>query len=539
MQAEFRCLTILPLRDVTYELYRNSPPLDTALKQYVFRIEPPAFSDVLQARVKLALDEMLTENRGSDKLSYDLPNGMRVSYSARDQSLYLASMLRSLYAHDRLVRQIITGLAGRDVRRALEIFLDFCKSGHIGEDEIFEIKRNHGNYELPLDIVTRVLLRVNHKYYSGQQSYLKNLVQCDPSDAFPDHFVRISALRWFDAHKKNRGPAGVEGFHRMEDAVSSLTAHGHDALRVVEEIRFLVREKCLLAEHLRHDDIENSDLLKISSSGIVHLQLLANPEYVAACAEDTFLNDEVTYSNIAAEISGEDHYSKQTTAKVVEGILRYLKNSETNQSIPNTTFIDYSDNDYLQRPLIEIEAASESVYTSISRKVFVRNIGFRLKSNEIRKHFENFGLSKFDLSLPAGRQGQANRGYGFLTLCSDTDLRKIIVEAVPSIDGRKLKFSFEPRTENEHNAGDVSIKPTQRIYVGNLPKSFEKQQLRTLLAQSEITLSEVEFIRKKDSNHMFAFVDFATIDEASAAIGTLNGMRIEDRVLKASPARPR
>ena len=30
--------------------------------------------------------------------------------------------------------------AGRDVRRALEIFLDFCNSGHIGEDEIYKIR---------------------------------------------------------------------------------------------------------------------------------------------------------------------------------------------------------------------------------------------------------------------------------------------------------------------------------------------------------------------------------------------------------------
>jgi len=46
VQAEFRCLVVLPLRDVTFDLHRHDPPLDTALKQLVLRIEPPQFSDV-------------------------------------------------------------------------------------------------------------------------------------------------------------------------------------------------------------------------------------------------------------------------------------------------------------------------------------------------------------------------------------------------------------------------------------------------------------------------------------------------------------
>jgi Cdc6-like AAA superfamily ATPase len=140
VQAEFRCLVVLPLRDVTFDLHRHDPPLDTALKQFVFRIEPPQFSEVLHARVRLALMEIARTSTSTSALSYILPNGMKVTYPAQDQALYLASILRSLYAHDRFVRQVMTGLAGRDVRRALEIFLDFCMSGHIGEDEIFKTK---------------------------------------------------------------------------------------------------------------------------------------------------------------------------------------------------------------------------------------------------------------------------------------------------------------------------------------------------------------------------------------------------------------
>jgi hypothetical protein len=151
--------------------------LDTALKGLTFRIEPPAFIKVLQERVRLALKEMEVNAKTAATLSYVLPNGMRVSYPASDQSLYLASILRSLYAHDRFVRRILSGLAGRDVRRALEIFLEFCMSGHIGEDEIYRIRFFEGRHVLPLSVVARVLLRLQRRYYNGDKAYVKNLIQ--------------------------------------------------------------------------------------------------------------------------------------------------------------------------------------------------------------------------------------------------------------------------------------------------------------------------------------------------------------------------
>jgi hypothetical protein len=79
----------------------------------------------------------------------------------------------------------MTGLAGRDVRRALEIFLDFCMSGHIGEDEVYKIRFFEGRYVLPLSIVARVLLRMQRRFYDGDKAYVKNLVQCNNDDALP------------------------------------------------------------------------------------------------------------------------------------------------------------------------------------------------------------------------------------------------------------------------------------------------------------------------------------------------------------------
>jgi energy-coupling factor transporter ATP-binding protein EcfA2 len=174
LQKEFRSLVILPLREETYDNHRDHPPLDTALKDLVFRIEPPLFQSVLAKRVQLAL-RALDGNGGQNMLTYELPNGYTVEYSKNDTSYYLTCILKSIFENDKYVRRIIVGLSARNIRRALEIFLEFCTSGHIAEDEIFKIRQSQGMHTLPLHIVSRVLLRMNRRYYDGDHSHVKNL----------------------------------------------------------------------------------------------------------------------------------------------------------------------------------------------------------------------------------------------------------------------------------------------------------------------------------------------------------------------------
>jgi hypothetical protein len=413
VQAEFRCLVVLPLRDVTFDLHRHDPPLDTALKQLVLRIEPPQFSDVLQARVRLALEEIARASTSARALSYQLPNGIRVTYPAEDQALYLASILRSLYAHDRFVRQVMTGLAGRDVRRALEIFLDFCMSGHIGEDEVYKIRLFEGQHILPLSVVARVLLRMQRRFYDGNRSYLKNMVQCHPEDAFPDHFVRLSLLHWFERKLRVKGPAGVEGFHRAADMIADLAAIGHDSARVREELAYLAREGCVVPEHLRTDKIEDFDLLKISAAGVVHLQLLANPEYLAACAEDTWISDDKLCKRIAERISRgfEAQFSPMTTARNAGEFVEYLKARWAETLCAPDVFLESG----LTEALIilrEAEAGVAAAEISLRERLYVGGLHADTTETELRDALgtNNINLKKVIFPVVNGRC----KGFAFI-----------------------------------------------------------------------------------------------------------------------------
>lgn len=545
IQAEFRCLVVLPLRDVTFDMHRNDPPLDTALKQFVFRIEPPPFSDVLQARVRLALEEITRTSATASSLSYLLPNGLRVTYPAKDQALYLASLLRSLYAHDRFVRQVMAGLAGRDVRRALEIFLDFCMSGHIGEDEILKIRLFKGQHVLPLSVVARVLLRMQRRFYDGNRSYLKNILQCDPSDPLPDHFVRLAILRWLERRLKKNGPAGVEGFHRASDLISELAIIGHDASRVRLDLSYLAREGCVIPEHLRLEKIEDDDLLKISAAGVVHLQLLTNPEYLAACSEDTFISDNELTKRIAGRISEsfDLQFAPLTTALNSTEFVTYLKSAAAHSTSAADLVLEESAA-LESKALLESESEISAADVELSDRVFVGGLPSSISEADLLETLASAGLAVRKLTMP--RQNGQNRGFAFAEFQDKRDvLQALQLNGMLLVGGRRVRINEAHPMDDNRLEGKVIDRAvpelSTRIYLGNLPYDCDIGDIRALLAQNDLTAIDIFPIQDRRTQHFTgaSFVEFGSLDDASRAIGALDGTDFSGRRLFSRPAEAR
>jgi hypothetical protein len=340
MQREFRGLVILPLREETYDNHRDQPPLDTALKDLVFRIEPALFHHVLVKRVQLALNTIHT---GQGKVGrFELPNGFHVQYCASNQAYFLSSIVRSIFVHDYQIRRLIVGLAGRDIRRALEIFLEFCASGHIGEDEIVRIIQSEGQHILPLSLVVRILVRMNKRFYDDECSFVKNVFAADPNDTKLDYFVRLMILRWLHEHYEKSGPAGLKGYFPIRDICAALNTCGVDADIVSREIEHLVQGRCILSEDLRTSSLAEDESIKLAPAGFVHLELLSNLNYLAAVAEDTWFAKSDTASVIAERIKTiADQFSETTVAHNARDLLSYLSaERDTRGTLTATMFED-------------------------------------------------------------------------------------------------------------------------------------------------------------------------------------------------------
>ncbi|AGF80099.1 ribosomal protein S1 (plasmid) [Desulfocapsa sulfexigens DSM 10523] len=326
LQKTCRCLVFLPIRDTTYDHHRTEPPLDTVIKDLVFRIDAPLFMDVLYKRVKLALAEMDTEKENS--LSYVLPNGFRVEYPQSEQAYYLACILRSLFQNDALFRRIVSGIAGSNIRKGLEIFLDFCKSGHIHEDQIFKIRHAKGDYVLPKHIVTRVLFRGNRRYYNDANSLVKNIFASFPEDIIPDPFARLSVLSWLKKKYRTKGPSGMLGYHKTATIINELVAYGHDERRLSDEISELIKAGCISTESQNINQFSIDDLISIAPSGHVHLDLLINLDYLSTCSEDVWFKDARIAEDIADRLigsKGKGHMSYSSSVDNASVLLSYLE----------------------------------------------------------------------------------------------------------------------------------------------------------------------------------------------------------------------
>ncbi|KZN15192.1 type I restriction enzyme HsdR N-terminal domain-containing protein [Marinomonas sp. TW1] len=289
LQANFRCLVILPLRDETYDNYRDQPPLDTALKDLVFRIEPPLLQQVLVNRVKLSLKELKSE--GNETLSYSLPNGYRVEYPQSERAYYLTSILSSIFEYNNFVRNIIVGLSGRNIRRALEIFIELCNSAHLDESEILKIRQSQGKHKIAFHKIVTILLRLNKRYYDSDKAYIKNIFDRKDEDSPINSFSRYLILSWL---KENQGKSfgAVKGYHPISHLCESINELGISKENILSDITYLIEGNCIVTEDFKKENVTYSTLVKITPSGDVHLQLSSNITYLAAIAEECCFEEE-------------------------------------------------------------------------------------------------------------------------------------------------------------------------------------------------------------------------------------------------------
>jgi hypothetical protein len=441
----------------------------------------------------------------------------------------------------------MTGLAGRDVRRALEIFLDFCMSGHIGEDEIYKIRFFEGRHVLPLSVVARVLLRMRRRYYDGDKAYIKNLVQCNPDNALPDHFIRLAILHWLERRQSDRGPAGVVGFHRVETLLRDLVQLGHDATQVREDLIYLVREGCAIAEHQRVDEIHDGDLVRITASGLVHLQLMANPEYLAACAEDTFLSDLELARRIADRVTVKGlagQFSHTTAAKNAWELVEYLKlRAEEKIGTPDI-YLDAADAIEL-RTLREAEAAVGATEIEVSKRLYVGNLPPAATADELRSTFENAGLPIADVVLSPRSSSNTSRWFAIVEMTNGKNAMAALDSRELRIRGRQLVIneahSLSSQINRQRDRRTPSVDTTERLFVASLSSSATEAGIRILFQNHG--LNPVEVYLPKDSKTRrhkgYGFVSMNSPSEAAQAIGALNGSLVDGRSLTVRPATPR
>lgn len=332
IKDNIKTIVFLPLRETTYENHKFEKPLDTVIKDLIFKINPPSLEQVLVERVAY-ISKLNNENHNG---YYYLSNGIKVKYPSKDEEKFLRSILNSLF-NNQFFKTLISGFAGRNIRNGIEIFLDFCKSGHINEAEIIKMIKSDGKYSIPNHLISKVFIRGNRVYYTDENSRVKNLFHTNPTDFFKDPFIRISILQYIFEHRHDNEVKSFEGYIKTTSLIKHLNIRGHDEKRIIDELKNLLKLNLIENETLNSDEFNINDLIKITSTGIAHLKIVRNIDYLASVSEDTWYKDSKLATTISDNLAGNGnfaHLSIHSVSENARSLVSYLEDYYNKNFLP-------------------------------------------------------------------------------------------------------------------------------------------------------------------------------------------------------------
>jgi len=288
--SQMRCLLILQMRDVTFERFKNEPPLDTYRSGTVFHISPPRFVEVVRRRLELSLEHLSIQ--APDTVTYTLSSGTRISYPRSKAGEFLNAIYSEIFQRPRNISTIVEALAGRDVRRALDMFMSIITSGHMSEENITNIARGSRENAISEYQIIRILMRGDYRYFSENSGFIANIFYCDSNWVRPSNFIIPEILFWLFGKRKLAGDNGQMGYFSVLQICEVLGVYGFVNSDVFDACRYALKNNLIEADTLSVVELSLDDCVKITASGWVHMRLLSERmEYLASVLPVTPINN--------------------------------------------------------------------------------------------------------------------------------------------------------------------------------------------------------------------------------------------------------
>ena len=303
-RSETRAFALLTLRDVTFERFKNEPPLDAFAQISNFYIRPPRFALVLQKRLKLAIDVGLKDLEIVEQSS---SSGIRFRYSKEQLGTFLQLVYDALFGGDQQVGRILDALAERDVRDALGMFARMLSSGHFDADRVIRIGTG-GKADIKHDLLIKILMRADYRIYSDEAGFVRNILAPPKVGFGGNSFITVEILGFFAQIAE--GNARIGGYRTFEELLSDMAGMGFEEDEVRQQVQSLIEHKLLAYDGEDTEIPEDRDLIKINPSGFIHLRSLPHfIEYVSSAALHMAFDDQAVAQRIAGIWNGVNRYA--------------------------------------------------------------------------------------------------------------------------------------------------------------------------------------------------------------------------------------
>lgn len=322
-----RSMVILQMRDSTFEAYKHESPIDTYRTGQIFHISPPRFVDVVKRRLELSLDHLAKE--APEQIRFKSTSGIAFSYPKSRSGVFLTGIYNELFQRPNNVSRVLEALAGRNVRRALDMFFAIVTSGHMPDDVIASVAQGTGFRGFPEYITLRALIRQDYRFFNNNSGFVANIFYCDTRWKRPSNLIIPEILYFLISQRKIRGDNGQTGFVALSRLLSEMEALGFVREDVFDAARFCLSKELIEVDTSSLTAIRDQDSLKASASGWAHMRLLAaRLEYVHSVLPTTPVNDPALLARVADLMHAESRsgqlpfYQAMQVVQVFENYLR-------------------------------------------------------------------------------------------------------------------------------------------------------------------------------------------------------------------------
>jgi hypothetical protein len=331
-----RAFVVLQMRDETYERYKDKPPLDTYRTGVIFHISPPRFVDVVKRRLELSIEYLGRD--GDVHKAYEIESGMRIRYSDDDLQNFLKRLYSALFDRKRNISRVLEALAGKDVRRALEIFGAIITSGYLSTTVIASNTLGGGDISLKEHTILRILMRTNRRFFSKDSGFVQNVFSYDDEYEKADNFLLIEILFFLFKNRKTVGHINVEGYFTCLQVADALQKLGYVPDDVFLALKRLARSELIVTDRMNTTEVDWQDSVRILAAGWVHLRLLTGRfEYLFGVIPTTPIRDQKVAEQLAELVKFESERGEldfHQKIRAVDIFYRYLWSERAASTTP-------------------------------------------------------------------------------------------------------------------------------------------------------------------------------------------------------------
>lgn len=205
LEDVLQCLIIVALREEWYWHFGSSGGPLSAYHDVVYHIPAPRVRDVLARRLDYAI-QLLEE--------YDVPPAITplsggIVLEAKHLTQYLRCC-RSAFFQDEETTVFYECLSNGSIRKGLDMFLGFLRSGHTHVDEYLKAFIQRGTYTIRFHQVFKPISRGQYAYYASNRSAVPNIFTPVTGVAGMQlsHFAPLYLLNYLSFHAGKTTHAG-------------------------------------------------------------------------------------------------------------------------------------------------------------------------------------------------------------------------------------------------------------------------------------------------------------------------------------------